>query len=80
MTKSMRKLLFIACLVASFRGYCQSKDTFDVYFPFNNAKLTHEATDYIDRLVFQDTLIHGNKLMIVGYADYVGGNPHNDTL
>jgi outer membrane protein OmpA-like peptidoglycan-associated protein len=76
----MKRLLVVYYLLAiPLIGYSQ-KDTFEVYFPFNKANLTKETSDYIDQLIFKDTLIHGNKLMIVGYADYVGGNPHNDTL
>jgi outer membrane protein OmpA-like peptidoglycan-associated protein len=71
-------LLLIACF--AFPAYGQHKDTFEVYFPFNNSKITKEAEDYIDRLIFNDTLIHGDKLMVLGYADYVGGNKHNDSL
>lgn len=60
--------------------YGSSKDTFEVYFPFNVSKLSKESQAYIDRLVFKDTLLHGDKLMVLGYADFVGGNSYNDTL
>jgi len=77
----MKNLLFILCAVlAAADGYSQRKDTFEVYFPFNKAGISKDAQSYIDRLVFNDTLIHGDKLIILGYADYVGGNGHNDTL
>jgi outer membrane protein OmpA-like peptidoglycan-associated protein len=76
----MKQMLVIFLMLNAYLAHSQSKDTFDVYFPFNKPGLTKEATDYIDQLVFKDTLIHGNKLMIVGYADFVGGNAHNDTL
>ncbi len=77
----MKRLVFLL-LVNSFSSsvYSQSKDTFEVYFPFNSAKISKEAEGYIDLLIFNDTLIHGNKLMVLGYADYVGGNKHNDSL
>jgi len=72
-------LIFFALLFAV-PGYCQTKDTFEVYFPFNIPKISKEAEAYIDKLIFNDTLIHGDKLVILGYADYVGGSKHNDTL
>jgi len=73
-------LVIFLLLFKVFMAHSQGKDTFEVYFPFNDAKLTKDAMSYVDQLIFKDTLIHGNKLMIVGYTDYVGGNAHNDTL
>ena len=71
-------LMFLFLVLSS--GYSQSKDTFQVYFPFNNARITKEAEAGIDRLIFNDTLIHGDKLIVLGYADYVGGAGYNDSL
>jgi outer membrane protein OmpA-like peptidoglycan-associated protein len=77
----MKNILLIFCtLFSAIRGYSQAKDTFEVYFPFNVPKMTVEAEAYIDKLIFNDTLIHGNKLIVLGFADYVGGKGHNDTL
>jgi outer membrane protein OmpA-like peptidoglycan-associated protein len=72
-------LIFIF-LVSAFGGYGQSKDTFEVYFPLNVSKISKENEAYIDRLVFKDSLLHGDKLIVLGYTDYVGGTGYNDTL
>lgn len=77
----MKHLFLSACiLVSSFGGYAQHKDTFEVYFQFNVSKLGKEYQSYIDRLVAKDTLRHSDKLMVLGYADFVGGSSYNDTL
>jgi outer membrane protein OmpA-like peptidoglycan-associated protein len=67
-------------LLSALNGYSQNKDTFQVYFPFNQSQLTKEAENYVDALIFNDTLIHGDRLIILGYADYVGSNGYNDSL
>lgn len=76
----MKNLLLLVCLLSVYNACAQSKDTFEVYFAFNSPKISKESEDRIDRLIFRDTLIYGDKLIILGYADYVGGNGHNDTL
>ncbi len=70
-------LLFSTAVV----GHAQvTRDTFEVYFPLNDAKLTKQASDFIDQMIFRDILIHGQKLVVLGYADYVGDNAYNDAL
>ncbi len=77
----MRTVLFIFCLVLStLPGYGITKDTFEVHFPLNVSKISKEAEEYLDRLIFKDMLLHGDKLIVLGYADYLGGNSYNDTL
>jgi outer membrane protein OmpA-like peptidoglycan-associated protein len=77
----MKNALLLFCVATSaVCGYAQTKDTFEIYFPFNIPKITAEAEARIDALIFKDTLIHGDKLIILGFADYVGGKGHNDTL
>ncbi len=77
----MKHILLIACILFSSLGsYAQHKDTFEVHFRFNVSKLDKEYQTYIDRLVAKDTLRHSDKLMVLGYADFVGGSNYNDTL
>lgn len=61
-------------------AYGQNTDTFEVYFPLNDAKITKEASNEIDSLIFKDRLVLGQRLIVLGYADYVGDNRYNDTL
>jgi outer membrane protein OmpA-like peptidoglycan-associated protein len=77
----MKNILLTCCILSSsICGYGQTKDTFNVYFPFNIANITKESAANIDKLIFKDRLIHGDKLIVLGYADYVGGSSYNDTL
>jgi len=74
------RYLFCWLLLSAINGYSQNKDTFQVYFPFNQFQLTKEAENYVDALIFNDTLIHGDRLIVLGYADYVGSSGYNDSL
>src|SRR5580704_5486591 len=77
----MKSILFLFCLLlTSLPGYSHGRDTFEVYFPFNIAAISKDAEAYIDQLIFKDTLILGDKLVVLGYADYVGGGGYNDSL
>lgn len=77
----MKDLAVIGCMLLSSCVACaQQKDTFEIYFPSNVSRLSKDAEFYIDNLIFKDTLIHGDKLMVLGYTDYVGDNLHNDAL
>lgn len=73
-------IFFLLSLLIPCHGNGQGRDTFEVYFPFGKAAISLEAQAYIDRLVFNDTLIHGDKLMLLGFTDYVGGKESNDSL
>lgn len=77
----MKHLVIIpALLAACATGLCQGRDTFEVHFPFNISKLGKEETKRIDLLIFNDKLVHGNKLIVLGFADFVGGSGYNDSL
>lgn len=76
-----RKILFFVCLVlCSYMASAQENDTFNVYFPIRESKVTPRAKDYIDSLMFKAALTHWQKLIILGYADYSGSKGYNDTL
>lgn len=66
--------------MSSVVAVAQRTDTFQVYFAFGAPRLSKQATNYIDNLIFNALLLHGQKLTILGYADYVGGHGFNDTL
>ncbi len=77
----MKNILLTYCLLCcSFLAYSQSKDTFQVYFPLNDPNISKQASAMMDQLVFNDKLVHGQKLIVLGYADYLGDNAHNDPL
>jgi outer membrane protein OmpA-like peptidoglycan-associated protein len=76
------RYMFIFCFLLLSAGYAegQAEDTFEVYFPLNDARIGKDAGNEMDSLIFKDKLIMGQRLMLLGYADYLGSNPHNDTL
>ena len=77
----MKKILLILCFALNaVYGHCQRTDTFQVLFAFNDSRISKQAENGIDQLIFKDVLIHGQKLMVLGYADYVGDNAYNDKL
>ena len=77
----MKALCVFCCTtLIAFSAYGRSIDTFKVYFALNDSKINRQIKDYIDHLVFKDLLIHGQKLIVLGYADYVGDNVYNDKL
>lgn len=84
----MQKLLLI--LVASLfigKSYGQrqptqhaKQDSFSVYFDLDVPVLNQKAKNKIDSLIYLDKLIPGSNIMIVGYADYLGSEGHNQHL
>ena len=74
----MRCLILIVFICTTCSVVAQ--DTFRVYFSLNNAKIDKQSTRQIDDLIFKDKLVHGQKLVVLGYADYIGDNKYNDVL
>ena len=61
-------------------AFGQRSDTFDVYFDRNEAALNSKGSDLINKLVADSALVKGQKFILLGYADYLGTNHHNDSL
>ena len=76
----IKTTLSFLLVLASCGAKAQIYDTVDVLFPLNDAKLSKQATEYIDSLIFHDKLIHGQRFTVLGYSDYLGGKAHNETL
>jgi len=72
--------LFIFQILIAPDCFSQRSDTFSVHFDLNDPRLNKRASDFIDKLIFKDVLIHGQKLILLGFADYLGSNGHNDSL
>lgn len=79
--------MHMKCLTALFYFLCfgialhaQVNDTFSVYFPLRDARLTEKTRSTIDSLVFKAALTHWQKLVLLGYADNTGSSGYNDTL
>src|SRR6185437_17074915 len=55
-------------------------DSLQVYFPLNDRNLNNTAKKTIDSLIYNNVLIPGQDLIILGYADYLGSKPYNLSL
>ena len=78
----MKKVFIFTFLLLQYASYVsgQRADTFDVYFDRNAAALNSKGTELISKLVTDGVLTRGQKLILLGYADYLGTNGHNDSL
>jgi outer membrane protein OmpA-like peptidoglycan-associated protein len=57
-----------------------AKDTFRLYFDLGVAALNSNSEKKIDLLIYNDKIINGSAVMIVGYADYLGTEGFNKSL
>ena len=55
-------------------------DTFKLYFDIGIATLNSTIENKIDVLTYNDKIISGSKIMIVGYADFLGTEGRNRNL
>jgi outer membrane protein OmpA-like peptidoglycan-associated protein len=55
-------------------------DTFRLYFDLNVPALNANTQKRIDLLIYNDKIINGSNIIIVGYADYLGTEEHNRSL
>ena len=58
----------------------RATDTFRLYFDLNVAPLNAAAQKKIDLLIYNDKIITGSSVTIVGYADYLGTEGYNKNL
>lgn len=70
-------LVFIVPAVASAQ---RAVDTFKLYFDLNVPSLSESMQKKIDLLIYNDKILSGSKIMIVGYADYLGSEGYNNDL
>ena len=78
----MKKIFVFTLLLLQYAicAFGQKSDTFDVYFERNEATLNSKGSDLINKLVADSVLLKGQKFTLLGYADYLGTNSHNDSL
>lgn len=78
----MRKLLLLFILsIAGGKSFGQNvNDSFKIYFDLDIPELNAKAQHAIDSLIYNDRIINGTTITIVGYADYLGETEHNLTL
>lgn len=58
----------------------RATDTFKLYFDLNVPSLSESMEKKIDLLIYNDKLISGSSIMIVGYGDYLGSQGYNNNL
>jgi len=78
----MYKILLYISLFAS-ATYCSAQketDTFKLYFDLNVPTLNQKMEKKIDLLIYNDKILSGSGVTIVGYADYLGSEKHNMEL
>ena len=78
----MRKLLFSILILLSLTPVHAQRatDTFKLYFDIGISALNSATTKKIDLLIYNDNIITGSSIMIIGYADYLGTEGRNKTL
>jgi outer membrane protein OmpA-like peptidoglycan-associated protein len=70
--------LFAAMWLPAFSQ--KTTDTLKLYFDLGIPSLTKTAAAQIDKWVYNDIITPGKDILIVGYADYLGGNDYNEQL
>lgn len=55
-------------------------DTFHLYFDLNIATLNKNTEKKIDLLIYNDKIINGSSVMVVGYTDFLGSEQYNKNL
>ena len=58
----------------------RTTDTFKLYFDLNVSALDKNIEKKIDLLIYNDKIINGSNIMIIGYADYLGSEGYNKNL
>jgi outer membrane protein OmpA-like peptidoglycan-associated protein len=75
---------FISCILFCFAlapAHAQrATDSFKLYFDLNVPTLSKSMENKIDLLIFNDKILAGSKVKIVGYADYLGTEGYNKDL
>lgn len=79
-TRFSKRILLLLMLFVSNLATFAAKDTVSVYFQLDHPELDAIAIKTIDSLLYRDILHNQQKLLIIGYADYIGTNEYNDTL
>jgi len=80
--QSMYKSLLYILSIFSFTCVKAQRvtDTFKLYFDLNVPTLSQKMEKKIDLLMYNDKILVGSGVTIVGYADYLGSESHNQSL
>lgn len=75
-----RYLLMIFLGVSTMVSAQTGQDTFHVYFALNDTALNEDALEQISALSLNKTATDADTLLLMGYADMLGRDPHNEWL
>ncbi len=73
-------IIFFFVLILIHAKAQKATDTFKLYFDINIPELSSNAEKKINLLIYNDKIINGSTIMIIGYADYLGRELHNKKL
>lgn len=78
----MRKILsYISLFLLPCLAHAQgTTDTFRLYFDLDVPTLNEKMQKKIDLLIYNDKILSGSSVTIIGYADYLGTNTYNQDL
>lgn len=76
----MRYLFILLICSAIHNTYAQKADSFHVYFPIATSALSANGKQTLDSLLYNDILIKGRKVGLIGYADNTGTDSINNPL
>jgi len=76
----MKNALLLCFLCCATLSYGQHTDSFAVHFALKETKVGKEAAASINKLIRRKSIQPGQKLMLLGYADYRGTAEHNDSV
>lgn len=76
----MRYLFILLISNIVHNTYAQKADTFQVYFPVCASNLSANSKQTLDSLLYNDILIKGRKVGLIGYADNTGTDSINNPL
>lgn len=73
--------LYILLLLSTLSVQAQKvTDTFKLFFDLNVPTLNQKMEKKIDLLIYNDKIINGSSVTIVGYADFLGSESYNKNL
>lgn len=78
MLRNILIVLFIALNIAT--SAQPANDTFSLYFELGVPELSRKTIAKLDSLLYEDVINTSSKLVIVGYADFLGSEESNKSL
>jgi len=76
-----RLMLSILLLLGVWQARAQrATDTFHLYFDLNVSLMNKNAEHKVDLLIFNDKILDGAAIKVIGYADFLGTEGYNKNL